>query len=307
MRPHPTGRFDNHARDYRTIAARPIAAAMGAEIEGADLARVADAQFAEIADALFRHKMICFRGQRLGHADQEAFARRFGPFAEDAYTQGVPGHPDVQPLVKEADARPGVIFGGGWHTDSPFLAEPPAISMLYAVEIPPYGGDTIWANSALAYATLSDTMKAMLAPLRVRMSMARVVATAQAHQQPDDTPLGRVAATRDLAELPDHIARKVAGALHPLIRTHPVSGEKALYCDETYAVGIDGLTDAEAEPLLAFLVRHISQPAFTCRLRWTPGAFVLWDNRLCVHQAFNDYDGYRRELYRSTIAGERPA
>jgi taurine dioxygenase len=91
------------------------------------------------------------------------------------------------------------------------------------------------------------------------------------------------------------------------VRTHPVTGEKALYCDETYAAGIDDLTPAEAEPLLKFLVSHITQPAFTCRLRWAPKTYVAWDNRLCVHQAFNDYDGFRRELYRTTIAGEVPA
>lgn len=305
MQLHPTGRFDNAARDYRHIRARPMAAAMGAEIEGADLAVLTDEAFAEIADALWRHKMICFRDRRITHADQSAFARRFGPFAEDAYTQGVPGHPEVQPVIKGADERPGMVFGSGWHTDSPFLARPPAVSLLYGVDIPPWGGDTLWANAALAWATLSPTMQAMLAPLRVRMSMARVVATAQAHQQADDSPLGRVAATRGAA-LPPEIVRKVEGTAHPLVRTHPVTGEKALYCDETYAVGVEGLTDAEAAPLLDFLVRHITQPAFTCRLRWAPGTLAVWDNRLCVHQAFNDYDGFRREMYRTTIAGEAP-
>ena len=92
----------------------------------------------------------------------------------------------------------------------------------------------------------------------------------------------------------------------PAAITHPATGEKSLYCDETYAVGIDGLTAAEAAPLLKFLVGHITQPAFTCRLRWAPKTFALWDNRICVHQAFNDYDGFRRELYRTTIAGEVP-
>ena len=280
---------------------------MGAEICGAAIGDLTAAAFAEVRDALFRHKMIYFRDQRISHAEQEAFSLRFGPFAEDAYTKGVPSHPGVQPLIKEADARPGMVFGAGWHTDSPFLAAPPAISMLYGVDIPPFGGDTVWANAALAWAMLSDTMKIMLAPLRVHMSMQRVLSTAQAHQQADDTPIGRIAATKGLARLPDDIARKVEGSVHPLVRTHPVTGEPALYCDGTYAVGIEGLTDAEAEPLLRFLVDHITQPAFTCRLRWAPGTFALWDNRLCVHQAFNDYDGFRRELYRCTVAGEVPA
>jgi alpha-ketoglutarate-dependent taurine dioxygenase len=303
---HPTGLFDNHARTYAHIQSRPLAAAMGAEIRGVRMAEVTDDQFAEIRDALFRHKMIYFRDQDISHADQEAFSRRFGPFAEDAYTQGVPSHPEVQPLTMEADHRAGMVFGAGWHTDSPFLAAPPAISMLYGVDVPPYGGDTIWANSALAYAALSDTMKAILAPLKVHMSMGRVVAMAQAVQAADDSPLGRVAATRDMPRLPEAIARKVRGSMHPLVRTHPATGEKSIYCDEVYATGIEGLTAAEAEPLLAFLVGHITQPAFTCRLRWAPKTFALWDNRICVHQAFNDYDGFRRELYRTTIAGEVP-
>ena len=286
---------------------RPLAAAMGAEIVGVRLARLSEAQFAEVGAALFRHKLIYFRGQEVSHAEQARFSLRFGPFAPDAYTEGVDGHPDVQPVIREACERQGVIFGSGWHTDSPFLPAPPAISMLHAVEVPPWGGDTLFANAALAYATLSDTMKTMLAPLRVRMSMRKVVETARAHQAPDDTPLGRLAATRGETHLPAEIARKVEGASHPLVRTHPVTGEKALYCDETYAAGIDGLTPEEAAPLLQFLVRHITQAAFTCRLRWRAGTFALWDNRLCVHQAFNDTDGFRRELYRTTVAGEVPA
>lgn len=304
---HPTGRFDNSAADNRHIEVRPLAAAMGAEVAGVSLGELSEAAFAEVRAALFRHKMIYFRGQQITHAQQSAFSARFGRFAEDAYTQGVPGHPEVQPVIKEAAQSVGMVFGAGWHTDSAFLAQPPAISMLYGVEIPPYGGDTIWANTALAWAMLSPTMQQMLTPLRVRMSMRRVVAEAQAVQAPDETPLGRVAATRDMARLPDDIARKVVGNAHPLVRTHPVTGEKALYCDGTYATGIEGLTQAEADPLLKFLVEHITQPAFTCRLRWEAGTFVLWDNRICVHQAFNDYDGFRRELYRTTIAGEAPS
>jgi taurine dioxygenase len=302
---HPTGRFDNAAADNREIEVRPLAAAMGAEIVGVQLASLSEAQFAEVRAALFRHKMIYFRGQHLSHAEHERFSLRFGPFAPDAYTKGVEGYPDVQPVIREADERPGVIFGSGWHTDSPFLPEPPSISMLYGVEIPPWGGDTMWANSALAYATLSPAMKTMLAPLRVRMSMGTVLELAQAHQAPDQTPIGRIAATRG-HELSAEIVRKVEGSAHPLVRTHPVTGEQALYCDETYTAGIDGLTPEEASPFLQFLARHITQPAFTCRLRWEAGTFALWDNRLCVHQAFNDTDGFRRELYRTTVAGEVP-
>jgi len=304
---HPIGKFDNHPRPYDHIEARPLAAAMGAEICGVRIAKIADAQFAEIRHALFRHKMIYFRGQEMTYADQEAFSLRFGPFAEDAYTNGIRGHENVQPLIKEADTRTGMVFGSGWHTDSPFLEKPPAISMLYGVDIPPYGGDTIWANTALAYAMLSETMQRMLAPLRVHMSMARVLESAQTYGKVDASAVGRLAATRGSAALPDDIVRKVQGTLHPLVRTHPVTGEKSLYCDGAYAVGIDGLTEPESQALLTMLVAHMTQPAFICRLRWEPKTFALWDNRLCIHQAFNDYDGFRRELYRTTVAGEAPA
>jgi alpha-ketoglutarate-dependent taurine dioxygenase len=304
---HPTGRFDNKAEHYEHIVAEELAAAMGAEIKGVDLARLSEAQFAEIEHALYRHKMIFFRDQQISHAAHESFSLRFGEFADDAYTKGVDGHVNVQPVIKEADAEVAMIFGSGWHTDSAFLAQPPAISMLYGVDIPPYGGDTIWANAALAYATLSDTMKSIVSGLQVRMSMRRVLATAQDHMEPADTPIGRLAATRDAGSLDPDIARKVRGTAHPLVRTHPVTGERALYCDKTYAVGIEGLTEAEAEPLLRFLSDHATQPAFTCRLRWSPGTLAVWDNRLCLHQAFNDHDGYRRELYRTTVAGETPS
>ncbi len=303
---HPHGRFDNAARDYAHITAKPLAAAMGAEILGVDCAQVSDAQFVEIEDALFRHKMIYFRGQKISHAEQSAFSARFGPFAEDAYTKGVPGFPEVQPLIKEADERTGHVFGSGWHTDSPFLAEPPAISLLRSVEIPPYGGDTIWANSALAWETLSGTMQAALAPLRVHFSIGAVLASAQRYGTPSDSPTGKLAATRDGRAMDDALAAKIEGAFHPLVRTHPKSGERALYCDGSYAVGIEGMAALEAKAILDFLVGHMTQPAFTCRLRWEPDMFVMWDNRLCIHQAFNDYDGFRRELYRSTIAGETP-
>ena len=303
---HPTGKFDNSAKVYSHITAVPLAAAMGAEIRDVQVADIDDAAFAEIEHALFRHKMIYFRDQEVTHADQERFSARFGSFAEDAYTKGVEGNVNVQPLIKEADVEAGLIFGSGWHTDSPFLTQPPAISMLYGVQLPPYGGDTQWANAALGYQMLSDKMKTIAATLKVHMSMKNVLKLAHETVTPDDSPIGRIAATRDAGPLPEAIAVKVRGNYHPLVRTHPRSGEKSLYCDATYSVGFEGMLEDEAIPILKFLVGHITQPAFTCRLRWKPKTLAIWDNRLCVHQAFNDYDGFRRELYRTTIAGETP-
>jgi taurine dioxygenase len=307
MRLHPTGGFDNHARAYQHIEARPLAAAMGAEIRGVDLARLSDAQFTEIRDALFRHKMIFFRGQKLTHEAHEAFSLRFGPFAEDAYTKGVPGHLNVHPLIKEADDRSKMVFGEGWHTDSPFLAQPPAITALRSVEIPPFGGDTIWANSALAYASLSETYRRMIDGLKVHFSLRDVLAAAQDNVEDRDTPIGKLAGTRGAPQYSEDLERKIRGNVHPMVRTHPVTGEKSLYVDGAYAIGIDGMRAEESAPILAYLAEHLVQHAFTCRLRWEVDMLAIWDNRLCVHQAFNDYQGYRRELYRTTVAGETPA
>lgn len=306
MRLHPTGKFDNHASDYQHIKAVPLAAAMGAEIQGVDLAKITDAQFAEVQHALFRHKMIYFRKQQLTHDQHEAFSLRFGPFAEDAYTSGVPGHRNVHPLIKEADDKSKMVFGEGWHTDSPFLPEPPAITALYSLEIPPLGGDTIWANAALAYASLTDTYRGMIQGLKVHFSLRDVMKAAQESVELRDSPIGNLAATRQSTALSESLVRKIAGSFHPLVRTHPVTAEKALYVDGAYAIGIEGMAPEESAPILNFLVEHIIQHAFTCRLRWEPRTLAVWDNRLCVHQAFNDYFGHRRELYRTTVAGERP-
>lgn len=306
MRLHPTGKFDNYAARYRHIEARPLAAAMGAEICGADAATITQDQFQELRQALFRHKMIYLRGQKLTHAEQEAFSLRFGPFAEDAYTQGVPGHRNVHPLIKQADDRSRMVFGEGWHTDSPFLAQPPSITILYSIEIPPFGGDTTWANSALAYAMLSDTYRRMIDGLKVQFSLRDVLKSVHDAVETGDSPIGRLAATRDAERLSDDLLRKIRGNAHPMVRTHPVTGEKALYVDPSYGIGIEGMLPEESAPILHFLTEHLTQPAFTCRLRWEANTLTLWDNRLCVHQAYNDYQGYRRELYRTTVSGETP-
>jgi len=303
MKFHPTGVFDNSARDYVHITVEPLAAAMGAEIKDVQIAGLNDAQFADIEDALYRHKMIFFREQDMTHEDQEVFTLRFGEFGVDAYTTGVADHRNVQPVIKEADTRQTMIFGSRWHTDSPFMERPPAISMLYGVDIPPYGGDTLWCNTVLAYNTLSPAMQQLLAPLRVHMTATDVVTQLRRESRPSldagQTDFGDM-------QLDVNEQKIVAGWFHPLVRTHPKTGEKALYVDHAYAHGIQGMADAEAGALLGFLKEHVTQPAFSCRLRWAPGTFAVWDNRICIHQAFNDYDGFRREMYRTTVLGEIP-
>jgi len=300
---HPTGLFDNSAKDYQHITAHPLASAMGAEIRGVDLSDVSDETMAEIEDALYRHKMVFFRDQEISFTDHENLILQLGEFGTDAYTTGVPGHPNVQPLIKEASVTTKSVFGSGWHVDSAFLECPPSIAINYGVDIPPYGGDTMFANAVLAYKSLSPAMQEMIAPLKVWMSGRNVLANMQSEKQSQES--GKVGAIGNI-ELDLNTQQMLEGFYHPMVRTHPVSGEKSLYVDKIYACGIEGMTDDEARPLLDFLSSFATQESFTCRLRWENNTVIMWDNRICLHQAFNDYDGYRREMYRAIVMGERP-
>ncbi|GAA0267996.1 TauD/TfdA family dioxygenase [Alteraurantiacibacter aestuarii] len=295
VRVTPAGGFDNHAEPSPHFETLPLSGAMGAEIAGVRLTGLSDEAFADFRAALCRHKMLFLRDQHLSHAEHEEFAARLGPFAVDAYTQGVPGHREVHPIIKEADEVTPSLFGGGWHTDSPFLPEPPSFTTLRQIEGPPYGGDTSWTNCALAFRHLSKTYQDMLRGLRVHMSAANNYAT-------QNKLRGEAIGFGDAAK---H-EQGMKGSFHPLVRTHPETGEESLYICDTYTVGIEGMTTHEAKPLVDYLVQHTTQMAFTCRLRWQPGMVALWDNRATMHLGPNDYDGWRREMYRTTTAGGVP-
>lgn len=301
---HPTGKFDNSPRDYQYIKVVPLASAMGAKIEGVDLSNASEEVMNEVEDALYRHKLIYFRDQDISFTDHENLALHFGEFGTDAYTKGVEGHENIQPVIKEKDTKTKMVFGSGWHTDSVFLEVPPSIAINYGKDMPPYGGDTMFANSVLAYNNLSDAMKEMIAPLKVWMSAKNVVAAMTAEKQSQDSgsinKLGNI-------DLDIKTQAMVDGCYHPMVRTHPVTGEKSLFVDKTYACGIEGMTEEEAMPLINFLSSFATQESFTCRLRWQSKTVIMWDNRICLHQAFNDYEGFRREMYRVTVMGERPA
>ena len=300
MKFYPPSHFDDQAYNYEEIRTVPLASAMGAEIKNVDIAVMTDRQFEEIKSALHRYKMIYFRNQDISLTDQERFTERFGPFGNDAYTDGMEGHPHVQRLVKEADTIVFRVFGETWHTDSPFLPRPPAISLLYGLEVPPYGGDTWWSNTELAYEQLSDNMKQLLAGLKVHMSARDVVLNRTETTETGDKKVGEIKLTMDQQRI-------IEGSFHPLVRTHPDTGKKSLYCDHAYTLGLQGLNNEEADAILAFLKKHVAQENFTCRLRWENKTFVVWDNRSCIHYAFNDYDGFRREMFRTIVDGEEPA
>ncbi|MXO61212.1 TauD/TfdA family dioxygenase [Altererythrobacter salegens] len=291
VRVTPCGEFDNAPFESSHFETRPLTSAMGAEVVGVRLPELSDEGLEDFKQALYHHKMLYLKGQDLSHAEHEAFAARLGPFAVDAYTQGVPGHREVHPIIKEADQKAASLFGGGWHTDSPFLAEPPAVTFLRCVECPPYGGDTSWANCALALRHLSETYREMIRPLKVWMSAVNNFAT-------QEKLMGKAIQFADA----ERHAEGIRGHIHPLLKRHPETGEESLNICDTYAAGIEGMTTHEAKPLLDFLVQHATQHAFTCRLRWEPGMVAMWDNRCTMHLGPNDYDGYRREMYRTTTA-----
>jgi len=287
--------FDNSARAYRHFEAVPLAAAMGAEIRGIDPGNLPDEAIPELRDALFRHKMIFFRNVPITDEQHLHFTRQLGTPGIDPYASPDDPGCHVTPVIKEAEDVLPFVFGGGWHTDSAFMARPPAITILRAIEVPPYGGDTMWANAALAYRALSERMRGILDGLRVHMHSARFLAN---NPHLDDYSKGySTDAVRDQA---------VAGSFHPLVRTHPETGEKALYVSDAYAQGIQGMHETESRPIIEKLLLHTTQASFTCRLKWENHMLALWDNRLCMHLAMNDYDGFRREVRRSMTEGEIP-
>jgi taurine dioxygenase len=300
---HPTGLFDNSPKDYQHITAVPLAAAMGAEIRGVDLSNVSKEAFAEIEDAVYRHKLIFFRNQDITFTDHEDLTLRIGEFGTDAYTKGVDGHENIQPVIKEATTTTKMVFGSGWHTDSAFLERPPSVALNYGKDMPPYGGDTMFCNTVLAYNSLTPAMQKMLAPLKVWMSAKKVVAAMGAEKAAEAgdeiTNLGNI-------ELDVDAQKMIKGFYHPIVRTHPVTGEKSIFVDGTYANGIEGMSEDEAMPIINFLSKFATQESFTCRLKWESKTFIMWDNRICLHQAFNDYEGFRREMYRATVLGEKP-
>lgn len=276
-------------RNYRHISVRPVAGALGAEIDGVDMARDLDAEVvAEVRQALLDHLVIFLREQTATPVQQLAFARKFGEPVEYPQLKGLPEAPMITPVVKLEHERNN--FGGIWHSDTTYLAEPPMGSMLLAREVPPYGGDTMFANQYLAYDALSDGLKKVLDDLVGVSSSAKADVT--------KTREDRMKAAG--AEL------KVLSAEHPLVRTHPETGRKALYTSVAHTAQIKGWTEKESLPLLQFLWDHQTRPEFTCRFRWRVGSLAFWDNRAAMHNPINDYHGFRRVMHRITLAGDRP-
>jgi len=272
------------------IEVRPIAGAIGAEIHNVDVgADLDEGTVGDIRQALLDHCVIFFRDQKLDVARHKVFTRRFGEIFIHPNYKGTQADPEIIVITREPGDKK--IVGEDWHADTTMMPEPPMGAILYAIEVPPYGGDTLFANQYLAYETLSDGMKKMLSGMRALHS-DRMVAGPQANKN-----AFRATKVREDAEWRETVSA------HPVVVTHPETGRKLLYVNASYTVGFEGMTEAESKPLLGYLLEHGHRPEFTCRFRWETGSIAFWDNRVCKHLAIHDAGPFRRVMRRTQVAG----
>jgi taurine dioxygenase len=273
----------------------PLSGALGAEIRDLDLSRPLDAKtFDEVRETFNHHHVLLFRGQLLTPQQHADFASRFFELKPHPYVQSIEGQPGIIEIVKERDEVR--QWGGtGFHADLTFLAQPPAGAALYAREVPSVGGDTMFVNMQLAYEALSPGMKAMLSRTRAiheSLPPAAYSASYKGMYRKDG---------------------EAGSASHPMVITHPVTAQKSLYLNPTLTRRFENMSDAESRPLLDYLIAHVLRPEFACRIRWTVGSLVIWNNQTVLHCALNDdfeavhgRPGFRRVLHRATFEGSAP-
>ena len=270
------------------ITISPVSPVIGAEITGVDLSRpLGNHAFQQIHDALMTHLVVFFRDQTLTFEEHKAFGRRFGDLHVHPSAKKIDGHPEI--LVIHSDETSKVVAGMKWHSDVSCDVEPPMGSILHLETIPEVGGDTMFANMYAAYDALSEPVKAFLEGLSAWHESARV------HRD----RFGHRGALRDGNDV-------YPEALHPIIRTHPVTGRKCLFVNENFTSRIDGLTARESDSILRMLCDHIATPEFHCRFRWQRNSVAFWDNRCAQHRTVWDYYPAVRHGHRVTICGDRP-
>lgn len=275
------------------VEIRPLASAIGAEILGVDLTRpLDDAVWSKIETAFHDHLVIFFRDQDLTPEQHIAVSRRFGALEEYPFVKGIKGYPELIEIVKMPDEVRN--FGAGWHVDMSFRETPPLGAVLLGREVPPVGGDTMFANLYIAYETLSAGMKKLLENV------------CGVHDSMD--PSGHSQNYKGMS-LSGKKGKKRQVTSHPLVRTHPVTGRKSLFISPDYCTRLEDMTVAESRPILEMLEAHASRPEFACRFSWRPNSIAVWDNRCCMHNALSDDlnaftggKGFRRVMRRATIS-----
>jgi len=273
------------------IKVHPISPAVGAEISGVDLSQPLNPDtVSRIRQVLLAQGVVFFRDQKLTADQLLTAAGYFGKPVEYPFVRGLDDCPLVIPVLKLPNET--LNFGGVWHSDTTYLVKPPMATMLHARDLPELGGDTLFANMTAAYDALSDAMKVLLAPLKALNSAAnQTVADTRKHRLEDSG--------KDTHDVQTE-------AIHPVVRVHPETGRKSLYVNSAHTVRLEGMTDEESASILQFLYTHQVREEFSCRFRWSPGALAFWDNRCTQHYPVNDYHGFRRLLYRVTLAGDVP-
>lgn len=272
---------------YETIAVKPVSPRIGAEVSGVDLSTsLGNGAVAELARALDEHLVLFFRDQRLSYDDAKRLGRHFGELAIHPSIPGPEGHPEILPI--HADAKSRLINGERWHSDVSCEAEPSSISILHLTTVPSLGGDTLFASQYAAYDALSERMKAYLDGLTALH---------------DGGPYYRsINERRDIADTGKVYPR----AIHPVIRTNPTTGRKALFVNQVFTTRINDLPADEGQALLSFLTNHAAKPEFQTRFQWRAGSVAMWDNRFTQHQAIWDYFPQTRSGFRVTVRGDRP-
>ncbi|MEM7119653.1 MAG: TauD/TfdA family dioxygenase [Pseudomonadota bacterium] len=276
---------------------KPAAATFGATIEGLDVRDLDDESEATVLQVMDAYRVLVFRDQRLTPDDQKRFSERFGPLVQVPYVKPLVDHPEVIAVLKEADEINVSTFGSWWHSDFSYLEEPPTYSILHALELPPVGGDTLFADMIGACDALSPSLRDTLAGLKV-MHSGHIYGAKLA----DTGDQGRMRSVEVATGDPDADVERA----HPMLRYHEPTGRRALFANPTYTTRFAGMTPDESKGLLDYLYAHATQPRFTWRQVWQPGDLVMWDNRAVLHLAVNDYDGYRRLLHRTTAGSEIP-
>jgi taurine dioxygenase len=285
--------------EFETITVRPLTTRIGAEVEGLDLSQAMDnRQTEEFHKALAKHRVLFFRDQHMTPEQQKNVARMFGELAGVPFVKSLDGHPEIVEIVKEADEVGTYNFGGDWHTDMTFLEEPAVVSVLYGKEMPETGGDTKFASTEDAYDALSDGLKRTLAGMSAMHSGAKSYGLSGKYAK-------GLVADKSMEINPD--SKGDEEVAHPVVRINPMTGRPALYVNPNFTTRFKGMTADESAPLLNYLYAHMTRDEFTCRFKWTTNAVAIWDNRVTLHRAINDYDGSRRVAHRVTAVGDRPA
>jgi taurine dioxygenase len=273
----------------------PLAGALGAEIRGVALATLRDdAAWREIHRAFLQHSVLVFRDQALEPGDLMRVGGRFGEPCFYPFVTGLDGYPYIFEVVKEE--RETTNFGGNWHSDTTYLPQPPLATLLQAVETPSHGGDTLFASTSAAYDALSEGMRGLLDKLVGVYSASLKVSGGR--RKMHSTIGGMKVHDTENAEQYE--------AEHPVVRTHPDTGRKALYVSRSHTIHFKDMSEEESRPLIDFLQAHQTRPEFTCRVRWAPGTLTIWDNRCTQHNAVNDYHGQRRRMRRLTVGPQTP-